>query len=51
VSGKKINIDRLGSDTDSGYPRDDGTDRREFRMSDYLAAVLSGVTGATKEGH
>jgi hypothetical protein len=47
-----MNIDRLGSSGHSEYPRDDGTGRQQLRMSGYnLAAVLSGVSGATKEGH
>ncbi len=46
-----MNVDRLGSSGHSEYPRDDGTGRQQLRMSGYnLAAVLSGVAGATKEG-
>lgn len=46
-----MNVDRAGSSGHSEYPRDDGTGRQQLRMSGYnLAAVLSGVAGATKEG-
>jgi hypothetical protein len=46
-----LHVDRLGSSGHSEYPRDDGMGRQQLRMSGYnLAAVLSGVSGAPKEG-
>jgi hypothetical protein len=46
-----MHVDRLGSSGHSEYPRDDGMGRQQLRMSGYnLAAVLSGVSGATKDG-
>ncbi|MEE6136670.1 alpha/beta hydrolase [Mycobacterium sp. 050128] len=43
---------RAGASGHAEYPRDDGTANHNLRMSGYnLAAVLSGIQGATKTGN